>query len=146
MVSRNNHCIYSEKNIVTFPGKSCTAEKMRLMFGTERLAKETRVAWSLFRATEPKAPVTYCDHASSVVCPSSVRYTIYIFNFFSITARWILMNLVGMKYSWSLTSVVVFGQIRLGAYQERSQNRSRGTLLKTNSFFRLEDYSNKTNV
>ena len=28
----------------------------------------------VFRAQEPKAPVTYCDHALSVVCrPSSVR-------------------------------------------------------------------------
>ena len=52
-----------------------------------------------FRAQEPKAPVTYCDHALSVVCrlsvvrPSSVRKTIYIFCFFSRTAWWILMKL-----------------------------------------------------
>ena len=41
-----------------------------------------------FRTQEPKAPVTYCDHALSVV-----RKTIYIFNFFSRTAWWILMKL-----------------------------------------------------
>ena len=54
----------------------------------------------LFRAQEPKAPVTYCDHALSGVRLSSVR-SIYIFNFFSRTLVWI-------KHSRSLTSVVVF--------------------------------------
>ena len=32
-----------------------------------------RVKFILFRAQEPKAPVTYCDHALSGVRPSSVK-------------------------------------------------------------------------
>ena len=67
----------------------------------------------VFRAQEPKAPVTYCDHAlSSVclpssVCPSSVR--LFTFSTSSpepLDGFW--WNLVWMKYSRSLTSVVVF--------------------------------------
>ena len=36
-----------------------------------KIAHMTRL--SLFRAQEPKAHVTYCDHALSVVCRPSVR-------------------------------------------------------------------------
>ena len=72
----------------------------------------------LFRAQEPKAPVTYCDHALSGVRPSSVRRpsvrrpsSVKLFTFSTSSPEphdgfW--WNLVGMKYSWSLTSVVVF--------------------------------------
>ena len=59
------------------------------------------------RAQEPKAPVTYCDHALSGVRPSSVR--LFTFSTSSpepLDGFW--WNLVGMKYSRSLTSVVVF--------------------------------------
>ena len=75
-----------------------------------------------FRAQEPKAPVTYCDHAlsgvrrpSSVVCrPSSVvrrLSSVRLFTFSTSSPEpldgfW--WNLVWMKYSRSLTSVVVF--------------------------------------
>ena len=80
-----------------------------------------RPSW-FFRAQEPKAPVTYCDHAlsgvrrpssvvrrpSSVVCRlSSVR--LFTFSTSSpepLDGFW--WNLVWMKYSRSLTSVVVF--------------------------------------
>ena len=41
--------------------------------------------------------------------------------------------LVCMNYSWSLTSVVVFGQIRPGADPGRGKNRSRGPLLQETS-------------
>ena len=70
--------------------------------------------WRLFRAQEPKAPVTYCDHAlsgvrrpASVCRPSSVR--LFTFSTSSpepLDGFW--WNLVWMKYSRSLTSVVVF--------------------------------------
>ena len=42
----------------------------------------------LFKAQEPKAPVTYCDHALSGVRPSFVRRSSVRrpFNFFSRTA------------------------------------------------------------
>ena len=60
-----------------------------------------------------------------------------------------LQNLVEMKCSWSLTSVIVFGQIRTGADPGRGQNRSRGgggSPSSTNFFFRLEGYNNKPNA
>ena len=109
-----------------------------------------------FRAQEPKAPVTYCDHPlsgvrrPSVCRPSSVRQ----FTFSTSSPEpleWFWWNLVWWKYSMSLTSVVVFGQICPGADPGpdpgRGQNRSRGVpFLKKNFFFRLEGYSNKPNA
>ena len=68
---------------------------------------------TVFRAQEPKAPVTYCDHAlsgvrPSIVCrPSSFRQ----FTFSTSSPEpldWFWWNLIWMKYSKYLTSVVVF--------------------------------------
>ena len=62
----------------------------------------------LFSSPEPKARVSYCHSAPSVVRPSSVR-KLFTFSTSSpepLDGFW--WNLVGMKYSWSLTSVVVF--------------------------------------
>ena len=69
---------------------------------------------SLFSSPEPKARVSYCHSASSVVRPSvrpssSVVRKLFTFSTSSperLDGFW--WNLVGMKYSWSLTSVVVF--------------------------------------
>ena len=48
----------------------------------------------LVSSPEPKARVSYCHSAPSVVRPSVVRpWPFHIFNFFSKTARWILMKL-----------------------------------------------------
>ena len=69
-------------------------------------------AYGVFSSPEPKARVSYCHSAPSVVRPSvrpsSVRK---LFTFSTSSPKppdgfW--WNLVGMKYSWSLTSVVVF--------------------------------------
>ena len=67
---------------------------------------------AIFRAQEPKAPVTYCDHTSGVR-PSSVRRpsSVKLFTFSTSSPEpldgfW--WNLAWMKYSRSLTSVVVF--------------------------------------
>ena len=70
--------------------------------------------FDIFRAQEPKAPVTYCDHAlSGVRRPSVVRRpsSIRLFTFSTSSPEpldgfW--WNLVWMKYLRSLTSVVVF--------------------------------------
>ena len=72
-----------------------------------------RKKWlSLFSSPEPKAQVSYCHSAPSVVRPSvrpsSVR-KLFTFSTSSpepLDGFW--WNLVWMKYSWSLTSVVVF--------------------------------------
>ena len=63
----------------------------------------------LFSSPEPKARVSYCHSAPSVRRRPSVRRKLFTFSTSSPEPRdgfW--WNLVGMKYSWSLTSVVVF--------------------------------------
>ena len=66
----------------------------------------------VFRAQEPKAPVTFCDHALSGVRPSVVRpSSVKLFTFSTSSPEHLdgfWWNLVWMKYSRSLTSVVVF--------------------------------------
>ena len=60
----------------------------------------------VFRAQEPKAPVTYCDHALS-----GVRRPLDYLHFRLLLQNRLMdfdKNLVWMKYSRSLTSVVVF--------------------------------------
>ena len=101
-----------------------------------------------FRAQEPKAPVTYCDHAlSGVRRPSVVRKTIYIFNFFSRTAWWILMKLgmdevLKVPYKCCCFSArSVQGRIQGGAKIGHGGSPSSG-----NFFFRPEGYSNKPNA
>ena len=117
-----------------------------------------RLFGSLFRAQEPKAPVTYCDHAlsgvrrpSSVVCrPSSVvcrPLDYYIFDFFSRTAWWILMKLgmdevLKVPYKCCCFSArSVQGRIQGGAKIGHGGSASSG-----NFFFRPEGYSNKPNA
>ena len=85
------------------------------------------IFFHFFSSPEPKARVSYCHSAPSVVrpsvrpsvCPSYVRRPsvvrpssvrkLFTFSTSSpepLAGFW--LNLVGMKYSWSLTSVVVF--------------------------------------
>ena len=92
---------------------------------------------SFFSSPEPKARVSYCHSASSVVRPSVVRPFVVrpasgvrkLFAFSTSSSEpldgfW--WNLVGRKSSCSLTSVVFFfGQIRPGADPGRGKNRSR---------------------
>ena len=67
---------------------------------------------TLFSAQEPKAPVTYCDNALSGVRPSVVRpSSVKLFTFSTSSPEpldgfW--WNLVWLKYSRSLSSVVAF--------------------------------------
>ena len=94
----------------------------------------------LFRTQEPKASVTYCDHASSI--RPSVRLFTFSTSFPELLGRF-WWNLVGMKYSWSLASVVVFSA---RSAQGRGQNRSWGSSSSNNFFFRPEGFSNKPNA
>ena len=59
-----------------------------------------------FRAQEAKAPVTYCDQALSVVCPSFRLLTFS--TSFPEPLDGFLCKFVGVKYSLSLTSVVIY--------------------------------------
>ena len=101
------------------------------------LLTSTLYLYSFFSSPEPKARVSYCHSAPSVVRPSVVRPSVRKLVTFSTSSPEPLegfwWNLVGMKYSWSLTSVVVFGQIRPGADPGRGQNRSRGSPSSRNS-------------
>ena len=93
----------------------------------------------VFRAQEPKAPVTYCDHALSGVCrPSSVvrlssrlssgRPLDYLH--FRLLLQNRLMDFDETWYEWStqgpLQVLLFFGQIRPGVDPGRGKNRSRG--------------------
>ena len=68
--------------------------------------------WPVFSSPEPKARVSYCHSAPSVVRhrrPSSSFRKLFTLSTSSpepLDGFW--WNLVGMKYSWSLTSIVVF--------------------------------------
>ena len=111
----------------------------------------------VFRAQEPKAPVTYCPVP---VHPSSKFH--YTFST-SRTAPWILMKL-GITiymltfqnrsvdfdetwYGWSTQGpLLFFGQIRPGADPGRGKNWSRGSPSLKMFFFRPGDYSIKSNA
>ena len=66
----------------------------------------------VFRAQEPKAPVTYCDHALSVVCPLDNLH-------FQLLLQNRLIDFDETWYGWStqgpLQVLLFFGQIRPGA-------------------------------
>ena len=74
---------------------------------------------------EPKARVSYCHSAPSVVRPSVRKLFIFSTSPEPLDGFW--WNLVGMKYSWSLTNVVVFQPDPPGADPGWGQNRSRGS-------------------
>ena len=103
----------------------------------------------IFRAQEPKAPVTYCDHALSGVCLSVVRRPLDYLHF-RLLLQNRLMDFDETWYGWStqgpLQVLLFFGQIRPGADPGRGKNRSRGSPSSGNFFFRPEGYSNKPNA
>ena len=104
----------------------------------------------LFRAQEPKAPVTYCDHALSGVRPSSVFCRPLDYLHFRLLLQNRLMDFDETWYGWStqgpLQVLLFFGQIRPGADPGWGKNRSRGSPSSGNFFFRPEGYSNKPNA
>ena len=84
---------------------------------------------TLFRAQEPKAPVTYCDHAlSGVRRPSVVRRPLDNLHF-QLLLQNRLIDFDETWYGWStqgpLQVLLFFGQICPGADPGRGQNRSR---------------------
>ena len=109
----------------------------------------TLVRCSIFRAQEPKAPVTYCDHALSVVCrPSVVRPLDYLHFHLLLQNR--LMDFDETWYGWStqgpLQVLLFFGQIRPGADPGRAKIGHGGSPSSKNFFFRTKGYSIKPNA
>ena len=82
------------------------------------------------RAQEPKAPVTYCDHALSGVRLSSVVRRPLDNLHFRLLLQNHLMDFDETWYGWStqgpLQVLLFFGQIRPGADPGRGKNRSLG--------------------
>ena len=111
----NKFFIYEVKNHQRFwyRGRICiTNINNRDLYVHQVISLIEYIGVSIFRAQEPKAPVTYCDHALSGVRPSVVRpSSVRLFTFSTSSPEpldgfW--WNLVWMKYSRFLTSVVVF--------------------------------------
>ena len=102
----------------------------------------------LFRAQEPKAPVTYCDHALSGVRPSVVRRPLNYLHF-RLLLQNRLMDFDETWYGWStqgpLQVLLFFGQIRPGADPGWGKNRSRGgpLLQETSSSDRKDTATNR---
>ena len=112
------------------------------------------IAWQsiflFFRAQEPKAPVTYCDHAlSGVRRPSVVRRPLDYLHF-QLLLQNRLMDFDETWYGWStqgpLQVLLFFGQIRPGADPGRGKIGHGGSPSSGNFFFRPEGYSNKLNA
>ena len=107
------------------------------------------VALLVFRAQEPKAPVTYCDHTLSVVRrPSVCRPLDYLH--FRLLLQNHLMDFDETWYGWStqgpLQVLLFFGQIRPGRIQGGAKIGHGGSPSSGNFFFRPEGCSNKPNA
>ena len=106
-----------------------------------------RFGW-LFSSPEPKAQVSYCHSAPSVVRPSVVRPSVnfHIFNFFSRTAWWILMKLGRDEVFMVPYKCCCFSaRSAQGRIQGGARIGQRGSPSSRNFFFRPEGYSDKPN-
>ena len=102
----------------------------------------------VFSSPEPKARVSYCHSARSVVRPSSVRpLTYHIFDFFSRTAEWILMKLGRDEVLMVPYKCCCFSaRSPQGWIQGGAKIGHRGSPSSRNFFFRPEGYSGKLNA
>ena len=111
----------------------------------------------IFSSPEPKAQVSYCHSAPSVVRPFVVvrrrpsvvvrlSVNFYIFNFFSRTARWILMKLGRDEVLMVPYKCCCFSaRSTQGRIQGGAKIGHRGSPSSRNFFFRSEGYSDKPN-
>ena len=104
----------------------------------------------LFSSPEPKAQVSYCHSAPSVVRPpssSSSSVNFHIFDFFSRTAWWILMKL-GMHEVLMVPYKCCCFSARSaqGWIQGGAKTGHGGSPSSRNFFFRPEGYSDKPNA
>ena len=98
-----------------------------------------------FSSPEPKARVSYCHSAPSVVRPSSVNF--HIFDFFSRTAWWILMKLGRDEVLMVPYKCCCFlARSAQGRIQGGAKIGHGGSPSSRNFFFRPEGYSDKPNA
>ena len=106
-------------------GGRCAINRHQGNIPTERATTSQHSMVSIFSSPEPKARVSYCHSAPSVVRPSGVK-----FSHFRLLLQNRLMNFDETWYAWSthgpLQVLLFFGQIRPGADPGRGRNRSRG--------------------
>ena len=107
------------------------------------VARYRMICLALFRAQEPKAPVTYCDHALSGVRPSVRRPLDYLH--FRLLLQNRLMDYDETWYGWS-TQGPLQVLIRQGRIQGGAKIGHGGSPSSRNFFFRPEGYSNKPNA
>ena len=104
---------------------------------------------TFFSSPEPKAQVSYCHSAPSVVRPSIVvrpSVNFHIFNFFSRTAWWILMKLGRDEVLMVPYKCCCFSaRSAQGRIQGGAKIGQRGSPSSRNFFFRPEGYSDKPN-
>ena len=105
----------------------------------------------LFSSPEPKAQVSYCHSAPSVVRRPSVRpsssVNFHIFNFFSRTAWWILMKLGRDEVLMVPDKCCCFSaRSAQGRIQGGAKIGHGGSPSSRIFFFRPEGYSNKPNA
>ena len=88
-------------------------------------------------------PEPYCDHALSRVCPS-LDFTFWTSSPQPLDGFW--WNLVGMKYSWSCRSVVVFRPDPSRGGSRAGKIGHGGYPPLRNFFFRPDSHSDKLNA
>ena len=103
----------------------------------------------VFSSPEPKAQVSYCHSAPSVVRPSVRRPSVnfYVFNFFSRTAWWILMTLGRDEVLMVPYKCCCFSaRSAQGRIQGGAKIGHVGSPSSRIFFFRPKGYSNKPNA
>ena len=116
-----------------------------------RILRETfQKSSPLFSSPEPKAQVSYCHSAPSVVRPSVVvcrpSVNFHIFIFFSRTAWWILMKLGRDEVLMVPYKCCCFSaRSAQGRIQGGAKIGQRGSPSSRNFFFRPDGYSDKPN-
>ena len=130
-----------------FLWQSSYAHELHLLFGCSSVIEYSRnLIWprSIFSSPEPKAQVSYCHSAPSVVRPS---VNFHIFDFFSRTTWWILMKLGRDEVLMVPYKCCCFSaRSAQGRIQGGAKIGHGGSPSSRIFFFRPEGYSDKPNA
>ena len=101
----------------------------------------------IFSSPEPKAQVSYCHSAPSVVRLSSSGVNFHIFDFFSRTTSWILMKLGMHEVLMVPYKCCCFSAISSQGWIQGGAKKGHGGFPSSrNFFFRPEGYRDKPNA